>query len=102
MDRIDSQGYRANVGMILMDGDGHVLIGGRAGRRGWQFPQGGIRPRESEEEAMYRELKEKLDLSAATSRPWDARATGCAIGCRRSTAAISSHFASARSSGGIC
>jgi len=62
MDRIDSQGYRANVGMILMDGDGNVLIGGRAGRRGWQFPQGGIRRHESVDEAMYRELREEVGL----------------------------------------
>ena len=60
MDRIDSQGYRANVGMILMDGEGRVLVGGRVGRRGWQFPQGGIRPDESAEEAMYRELEEEV------------------------------------------
>ena len=64
MDRIDSQGYRANVGMILMDDNGRVLVGGRAGRRGWQFPQGGIRPRESVEEAMYRELKEEVGLDS--------------------------------------
>ena len=62
MDRIDSQGYRANVGMILMDGEGRVLVGGRVGRRGWQFPQGGIRPDESAEEAMYRELEEEVGL----------------------------------------
>lgn len=62
MDRIDSQGYRANVGMILMDGDGHVLIGGRAGRSGWQFPQGGIRQDEPMEDAMYRELYEEVGL----------------------------------------
>ena len=64
MDRIDSQGYRANVGMILMDDNGRVLVGGRVGRRGWQFPQGGIRPRESVEEAMYRELKEEVGLDS--------------------------------------
>lgn len=64
MDRIDSQGYRANVGMILMDGEGRVLVGGRVGRRGWQFPQGGIRPDESAEEAMYRELKEEVGLGS--------------------------------------
>ena len=62
MDRIDSQGYRANVGMILMDDDGQVLIGGRAGCRGWQFPQGGIRHDESVEEAMCRELAEEVGL----------------------------------------
>ena len=62
MDRIDTQGYRANVGIIVTDGVGHVLIGGRVGRSGWQFPQGGIRPEESVEDAMYRELNEEVGL----------------------------------------
>ena len=72
MDRIDSQGYRANVGMILMDSDGQVLVGGRAGRSGWQFPQGGIRLQESTEEAMYRELREEVGLQSG-----DVETLGC-------------------------
>jgi len=63
MDRIDTQGYRANVGIIVTDGTGRVLIGGRIGRGGWQFPQGGIRPEESVEDAMYRELNEEVGLA---------------------------------------
>ena len=62
MDWIDTQGYRANVGIIVADGSGRVLIGGLVGRNGWQFPQGGIRPEESVEDAMYRELNEELGL----------------------------------------
>jgi putative (di)nucleoside polyphosphate hydrolase len=62
MDWIDEQGFRANVGIILTDGQGRVLIAGRRGRAGWQFPQGGMRPEESEEEAMYRELNEEVGL----------------------------------------
>ncbi len=62
MDRIDSQGYRANVGIILSDDTGLVLLGGRVGQSGWQFPQGGIRCRESPRQAMYRELKEEIGL----------------------------------------
>ena len=42
-DYIDADGYRANVGIVLMNDDRQVFIGGRAGARGWQFPQGGIR-----------------------------------------------------------
>ena len=60
MDWIDSEGYRANVGIILTDGNGRVLIGGRVGRSGWQFPQGGIAPDESTDDAMYRELNEEV------------------------------------------
>jgi len=62
MDSIDEHGFRANVGIILTDGCGRVMIAGRRGRAGWQFPQGGVRPDESESEAMYRELNEEVGL----------------------------------------
>ena len=62
LDRIDSQGYRANVGIILSDDSGLLLLGGRIGQPGWQFPQGGIRVHESPEQAMYRELQEEIGL----------------------------------------
>jgi putative (di)nucleoside polyphosphate hydrolase len=65
LDRIDSQGYRANVGIIVSDDAGQVLLGGRIGQAGWQFPQGGIRVRESPEQAMYRELGEEIGLDPA-------------------------------------
>ena len=62
MDWIDEDGFRANVGIILTDGSGRVLIAGRRGRAGWQFPQGGIRQEEAAEAAMYRELREEVGL----------------------------------------
>ena len=65
MDSIDEQGFRANVGIILTDGSGRVLIAGRRGRGGWQFPQGGIRPEENVEDAMFRELREEVGLMPA-------------------------------------
>jgi len=71
MDRIDENGFRQNVGIILMDQAGQVLIAGRSGRRGWQFPQGGVQRRESAEQAMYRELREEVGLD-----PDDVRITG--------------------------
>ena len=61
-DWIDEEGYRANVGIVLMGGDGRVFLGGRPGGRGWQFPQGGIRREESLEAALYRELHEEVGL----------------------------------------
>jgi putative (di)nucleoside polyphosphate hydrolase len=61
-DYIDADGYRSNVGIVLMNGDRQVFIGGRAGARGWQFPQGGIRRGERPEEALYRELAEEIGL----------------------------------------
>jgi putative (di)nucleoside polyphosphate hydrolase len=67
MDRdiIDSDGFRANVGIVLMRQCGDVFLGrrARAGGRGWQFPQGGIREGESLEEAVYRELHEEVGLT---------------------------------------
>ncbi len=62
MDDIDPQGYRANVGIILSDENGSVLLAGRLGNSGWQFPQGGVNLDESPEQAMYRELQEELGL----------------------------------------
>jgi putative (di)nucleoside polyphosphate hydrolase len=62
LDRIDSQGFRANVGIIISDDQRQLLLGGRVGHGGWQFPQGGIRVRETPEQAMYRELAEEVGL----------------------------------------
>jgi putative (di)nucleoside polyphosphate hydrolase len=76
MDFIDQDGYRANVGIILTDGAGRLLIAGRRGRSGWQFPQGGIRREEATEDAMYRELGEEVGLErtdvalVGTTRGW--------------------------------
>lgn len=61
-DYIDSEGFRANVGIILCNDDGKLLLGGRIGSRGWQFPQGGMLHGESPEEAMFRELQEEIGL----------------------------------------
>lgn len=62
-DEIDDAGFRANVGIIIAREDGRILIAGRAGRKGWQFPQGGILTGEQPEEAMFRELREELGLA---------------------------------------
>ena len=42
-DQIDAEGFRTNVGIVLMRGNGQVFLGRRTGGRGWQFPQGGVR-----------------------------------------------------------
>lgn len=64
-DHIDSEGYRANVGIILANDERKLLLAGRAGSKGWQFPQGGMRIGETPEEAMFRELHEEVGLSPA-------------------------------------
>ena len=60
---IDKQGFRPNVGIIVVNTEGEVLWGRRVGGRdSWQFPQGGIQKGEAPEEAMYRELMEEVGL----------------------------------------
>jgi putative (di)nucleoside polyphosphate hydrolase len=62
-DLIDSEGFRANVGIVLMRDGGEVFLGRRSsGGRGWQFPQGGMALGEGPEEALYRELQEETGL----------------------------------------
>jgi len=61
-DFIDNQGYRANVGIVLMNDRDQLFLGGRTGGRGWQFPQGGIRQNEELLDALYRELAEEVGL----------------------------------------
>jgi putative (di)nucleoside polyphosphate hydrolase len=75
-DFIDTEGFRANVGIVLIRDDRQVFLGGRTGGRGWQFPQGGVRPEEAPEEALFRELKEEIGLDPqhveiiASTRNW--------------------------------
>ena len=59
---IDSDGYRANVGMILCNAQGRLLWARRVGQDAWQFPQGGIKFNETSEEALFRELREEIGL----------------------------------------
>ncbi len=62
---IDSEGFRANVGIIVTNGKGQLLWARRRGsQNAWQFPQGGISENEIPVEAMYRELTEELGLVA--------------------------------------
>lgn len=61
-DLIDADGYRANVAIVLCNDDRQVFWAGRVGRRGWQFPQGGIQAGEEPLAAMYRELHEEVGL----------------------------------------
>jgi putative (di)nucleoside polyphosphate hydrolase len=64
-DVIDPDGFRANVGIVLMRGASEVFLGRRMGGRGWQFPQGGVREGEAAEDALFRELHEEIGLASA-------------------------------------
>jgi putative (di)nucleoside polyphosphate hydrolase len=59
---IDAEGFRANVGIVLTNNSGQLFWAKRIGMDAWQFPQGGIKPREPLEKAMYRELREEIGL----------------------------------------
>jgi putative (di)nucleoside polyphosphate hydrolase len=59
---IDAEGFRANVGIVLTNDTGQLFWAKRIGMDAWQFPQGGIKPREPLEKAMYRELREEIGL----------------------------------------
>lgn len=59
---IDSDGYRPNVGIIIVSDDGKLFWARRIGQDAWQFPQGGIGYAESPEQAVFRELNEETGL----------------------------------------
>jgi putative (di)nucleoside polyphosphate hydrolase len=59
---LDREGYRPNVGIVLLNARNEVFWGKRVGQHSWQFPQGGIQHGESPEQAMYRELQEEVGL----------------------------------------
>jgi putative (di)nucleoside polyphosphate hydrolase len=64
---LDREGYRPNVGIILLNARNQVFWGKRLRTHSWQFPQGGIKYGESPEQAMFRELHEEVGLR---TRDW--------------------------------
>lgn len=60
---LDEHGYRPNVGIILCNRENRVFWARRCGQSGWQFPQGGIKPYETPEQALFRELNEEVGLT---------------------------------------
>lgn len=61
---LDREGFRPNVGIILLNAQNEVWWGKRVREHSWQFPQGGIKHGETPEQAMFRELEEEIGLKA--------------------------------------
>lgn len=61
---IDTDGYRLNVGIILVNQVSQVLWAKRVEQDAWQFPQGGIKAHEQPQQALFRELREEIGLTA--------------------------------------
>jgi putative (di)nucleoside polyphosphate hydrolase len=59
---LDRDGFRPNVGIILLNQKNQVFWGKRIRTHSWQFPQGGIDRGETPEQAMFR------DVNATRSR----------------------------------
>jgi len=59
---LDKDGFRPNVGIVLLNHRNEVFWGKRVRQHSWQFPQGGIKHGESPEQAMFRELYEEVGL----------------------------------------
>ena len=59
---LDREGFRPNVGIILLNNHNEVWWGKRVREHSWQFPQGGIKYGETPEQAMFRELEEEIGL----------------------------------------
>ena len=56
--------YRSNVGIMLINDDGHIFVGQRLdnNQNAWQMPQGGIDGDEDPKSAAYRELLEETGV----------------------------------------
>jgi putative (di)nucleoside polyphosphate hydrolase len=57
-------GYRLNVGLIIANENGELLLCKRKKMNSWQFPQGGIDFGESPIKAAKRELFEEVGISS--------------------------------------
>jgi putative (di)nucleoside polyphosphate hydrolase len=63
---LDREGFRPNVGIVLVNSRNEVFWGKRIREHSWQFPQGGIKKGETPEQAMLRELEEETGLKPGT------------------------------------
>tara|TARA_Y100000748_G_scaffold65344_1_gene52854 strand:- start:1094 stop:1576 length:483 start_codon:yes stop_codon:yes gene_type:complete len=61
---INEPGYRLNVGLIVINHKGKLLLCKRKNSNNWQFPQGGIDHNEKPRDAAIRELYEEVGIKS--------------------------------------
>ena len=61
-------GYRLNVGLIISNNEGKLLLCKRKGMNSWQFPQGGIDNNESPLNTAQRELFEEVGIQSKSTK----------------------------------
>jgi len=62
---INEPGYRLNVGLIIINDKGKLLLCKRKNIDSWQFPQGGIDNNETYLQAAKRELFEEVGIRSS-------------------------------------
>ncbi len=67
VEAVRAEGYRAGVGVMLLDAENRVFVGRRVdiAAESWQMPQGGIDRGETPRQAALRELKEEVGTDKA-------------------------------------
>ena len=63
---IKEPGYRLNVGLIILNDNGKLLLCKRKDVNSWQFPQGGIDFNENPSKAAKRELFEEVGIKSTS------------------------------------
>ena len=61
-------GYRLNVGLIISNHEGKLLLCKRKNMNSWQFPQGGIDYGESPLKTAERELFEEVGIQSKSTK----------------------------------
>jgi putative (di)nucleoside polyphosphate hydrolase len=101
---LDRDGFRPNVGIILLNQKNQVFWGKRIRTHSWQFPQGGIDRGETPEQAMYpRTARRGGAPPGARCVLLPVPGTGCATRCRTAiSAAMHAATTRARNKSGSC